>query len=76
MPLLERLRQARPDEAFTLSMRQNWDGLRTDEAEMRAALEGFVKAGVQHLMASPRQSDLDGWLRSVDALHAVLEDYR
>jgi probable F420-dependent oxidoreductase len=70
LPLLKRLRHERPDEAFTLSMRTGWDGLNTETADIDRQLDAFVGAGLQHLMASPVQPDLDGWLRSVEALWA------
>jgi probable F420-dependent oxidoreductase len=68
VPLVQRLRRERPDEAFTLSMRTGWDGLTTGADEIDRLLDAFASAGVQHLMASPAQPDLDGWLRSVEAL--------
>jgi hypothetical protein len=68
MPLLKRLRAERPEESFTLSMRTNWDGIVTDSADIDRQLEAFAGAGLQHVMAAPAQADLDGWLRSVDAL--------
>ena len=70
MPLLQRLRAERPEESFTLSMRTGWDGLATDAADIDRQLAAFADAGLQHLMTSPVQPDLDGWLRSVEALWA------
>jgi probable F420-dependent oxidoreductase len=67
-PLLARLRRERPDPDFTLSMRVAWDGLSGDLDEFRRELDAFEAAGLQHLLASPVQGDLDAWLRSVDAL--------
>jgi probable F420-dependent oxidoreductase len=74
-PLVRRLRAERPDEAFTISMRTSWDGLTDDGAEITAQVERFAAMGVQHLMAGPRQRDVDGWLRSVDALWRLFEPY-
>jgi probable F420-dependent oxidoreductase len=68
LPLLQRLRAERPDESFILSMRTAWDGLGTDAAEIDAQLDAFAGAGLQHVMTSPVQPDLDGWLLSVEAL--------
>jgi probable F420-dependent oxidoreductase len=67
-PTLTKLRQERPDLEFTLSMRVAWDGLTGDLDEFRHELDMFEAAGLQHLLASPAQGDLDAWLRSVDAL--------
>ena len=67
-PIIARLREARPEPEFTISMRVVWDGLTDDAAEIAKQVEAFDAIGVQHLMATPRQADLDGWLRSVEAL--------
>ena len=72
-PLLARLRAERPEESFTLSMRTTWDGLQDDLDQVRRSVAAFADAGVQHLMASPRGSTIDEWLRSVDALADAFE---
>jgi probable F420-dependent oxidoreductase len=75
-PILARLRAERPEESFTLSMRVAWDGLATSADDMRRELDGFVGAGLQHLLVTPTQPDLDGWLQSVEALARLLLDTR
>jgi probable F420-dependent oxidoreductase len=70
-PTLRRLRDARPEETFTLSSRVGWDGLKGDLDAYRAEIEAFEGLGLQHLMASPAQGTLDDWLRSVEALAGV-----
>ncbi|MEY2438571.1 MAG: hypothetical protein QOF97_3407 [Acidimicrobiaceae bacterium] len=67
-PTLRRLREARPEDSFTLSSRVGWDGLSGDLDSYRHDLDAFEGLGLQHLMASPAQGDLDDWLRSVEAL--------
>lgn len=62
------LRQARPDETFVLSNRVDWDGLSTPGDDIRHGIETYAGAGLQHLVACPAQSNLDDWLRSVEAL--------
>jgi probable F420-dependent oxidoreductase len=74
-PILDRLIAERP-EGFVISMRQNWDALTEDEAAIRGGIEAFAGLGVDHLLASPRQNDVDGWLRSVDRLLEITADYR
>lgn len=74
-PLLQQLRSARPEESFTLSMRVTWDGIDGDEDEQARHVEAFAEAGLQHLMASPVQRDVDGWLRSLDGLWRRFEPY-
>ena len=75
-PVLRELREARPDESFTLSTRVGWDGLSDDHDELRRQLDAFAEAGLQHLLVSPRQNELDAWLRSVEALADLVAPYR
>lgn len=75
-PLLKSLRAERPEDDFTLSMRVVWDGLAGDADEQRRDLDAFAAAGLQHVMASPVQADVDGWLRSLDALAERFAAYR
>ena len=48
-------------------MRTRWDALLDDTDEIRRELDGFREAGIQHIVAEPRQRDLDEWLRCVEA---------
>jgi hypothetical protein len=57
-PIVQRLRTARPEAEFTVSMRMNWDGC--DLGELRERIAAYEAAGVQHLMVA---SDL---LRSAE----------
>lgn len=66
--IARRLRAERPEPEFTLSVRMEWDGLSSDHDAIRRDLDAFAEAGIQHVMAAPAQSDLDAWLRSVEAL--------
>jgi probable F420-dependent oxidoreductase len=75
-PILARLRAERPEESFTLSMRTSWDGLVTPEADIARDAEAFAAAGVQHVVATPVQGDVDAWLRSVEELWRILSPYR
>lgn len=75
-PILMRLRAERPDPAFTLSMRVAWDGLNDDPDELRRRLERFRRHGLQHLLASPGQPQLDGWLESMDRLAKLFTEFR
>ncbi|HYZ99362.1 MAG TPA: TIGR03619 family F420-dependent LLM class oxidoreductase [Acidimicrobiales bacterium] len=75
-PILRRLRERRPDDSFVLSMRTAWEGLSTPADDIRRQADVFAAEGVQHVVATPGQPDLDGWLRSVEALREVLKPYR
>ncbi|MDQ3146547.1 MAG: LLM class F420-dependent oxidoreductase [Actinomycetota bacterium] len=76
VPLVQRLREARPEPEFTLSMRLARDGLRADHDELRREVEAFAEAGLQHLLLTPLQSALDPWLASVETLAGLLAPYR
>jgi alkanesulfonate monooxygenase SsuD/methylene tetrahydromethanopterin reductase-like flavin-dependent oxidoreductase (luciferase family) len=75
-PILKRLRTERPEESFTLSMRTSWDGVSTPQADIEREASAYAEAGVQHVVATPAQPDLDNWLRSVETLWNVLSGYR
>lgn len=72
-PIAKRLRAARPEEAFTLSMRPSWDVLRDGEDLVARELDAFREAGFQHIVADPVQRDLDAWLRCSEAFARVFE---
>jgi len=58
-PIVRRLREARPEPGFTISMRTHWNG--RDEGELRARLAGFAEIGVQHVMVAPENREVDDW---------------
>jgi probable F420-dependent oxidoreductase len=70
--LVERIRGDRPDESFTISLRVPCDP-RSDEAEVRAAVEQYAGAGVQHLLFTPDRGDLDTWLAGMAQLARQLD---
>lgn len=74
-PVAKALRASRPEPEFTLSMRLEWDGLDNEAPMLRDQLEEYAAAGVQHIMAAPAQRTTDNWLRSVDRLWRVFEDF-
>ena len=72
VPIVERLRRDRPEEAFTISARTGWDPQGMDPDLIREENEQFEAAGVQHMVAAPWQKDLDSWLRSMDLLAGIV----
>jgi probable F420-dependent oxidoreductase len=70
--IVARLRRDRPEESFTLSMRTRWDALEDDHDEILREFVGYREAGIQHLVAEPRQRDLDAWLRCGEAFAKLL----
>src|SRR5271165_6652296 len=61
--MVQRLRAARPDPAFTISLRVRWDGGQQDR--MRADLAAYAAAGVQHVLLELMERELDDWLGAV-----------
>jgi probable F420-dependent oxidoreductase len=71
-PIIDRFRHDRPDGDFTISLRLGWDGLREAGDDIRANVATYADLGVDHLLVTPVQNDLDGWLRSAEALWDAL----
>jgi probable F420-dependent oxidoreductase len=63
--LVRRLRAARPDPEFTISLRVRLDPRQPDR--MRADLAAYAAAGVQHVLLEPMERELDDWLRAVES---------
>ena len=68
-----RLRRDRPETSFTLSMRTRWDALEDSADDILRELDAFREAGIQHVVAEPRQRDLDAWLRCYEATAKLFE---
>ncbi len=71
--IVERLRRDRPEESFTLSMRTRWDALEDETDEIVRELVAYREIGIQHIVAEPRQRDLDSWLRCGEAFAKAFE---
>jgi alkanesulfonate monooxygenase SsuD/methylene tetrahydromethanopterin reductase-like flavin-dependent oxidoreductase (luciferase family) len=65
-PVIKRFRAARPDKAFTISLRISFDG--KDPAELGARLAAYGDAGVDHILVSPEDRELDDWMRTVEKI--------
>ena len=72
--LVKRLRAARPEPSFVISLRLSWDG--QDADELRTRLIGYAEAGVQHIVLEPFERELDGWLAAVDRIAQAAEGLR
>ena len=62
--MVARFRAARPEEAFTISLRITCNANNVDET--RAALADYKAAGVQHVMAAPEDRDIDTYLKTAE----------
>jgi probable F420-dependent oxidoreductase len=69
-PIVERLRVARPDPGFAISLRTAWDG--KDEGALAARLAGYQAARVDHVLVEPYDRKLDDWLASVERIAGVM----
>jgi probable F420-dependent oxidoreductase len=65
-PLVARLRAARPEPEFAISLRAAWDG--KDEEALRGRLQGFAAVGVDHVMVEPFDREIGDWLNSVERI--------
>jgi probable F420-dependent oxidoreductase len=63
--LVQRLRAARPDPDFAISLRVRLDPAQPDR--MRSDLAAYAAAGVQHVLLEPMERELDDWLRVVES---------
>ncbi len=71
VPIVAKIREARPEKSFTISLRLAWDGLDDDADDMRRQIVGFQEAGVQHLVFQPRQRHAEDWHKAVEALWEI-----
>jgi probable F420-dependent oxidoreductase len=70
-PVVKRLRAARPEPQFTISLRTAWDG--KDDGEAAARLAAYRAAGVDHVLVEPFERELDDWLRAVERVASAVE---
>jgi probable F420-dependent oxidoreductase len=69
-PIVKRLREGRPGDDFTVSMRVHWNG--RDRGVLRAAVDGFAAIGVQHVMIGPEDRNVDDWEAVIDGVGALV----
>lgn len=70
-PVVQRLRAARPEPEFAISVRSGWDG--KDAEALAARLAGYAAAGVGHVLVEPAERALDGWLAAVERVARATE---
>jgi probable F420-dependent oxidoreductase len=73
-PIVARLRAARPDPGFAISVRYGWDG--KDDGALAARLAGYRAAGVGHVLAEPAERALDDWLAAIERIARAAEAVR
>jgi probable F420-dependent oxidoreductase len=65
-PIIERLRKARPEPDFTISMRVRWTG--EDPAELKGRLVEYAAMGVQHVVIDPEDRETNNWDRILEGV--------
>ncbi|HZU87803.1 MAG TPA: TIGR03619 family F420-dependent LLM class oxidoreductase [Stellaceae bacterium] len=68
-PIVRRLRGARPDPGFVVSLRSGWDG--RDDGALAARLAGYAEAGADHVLVEPQERTLDAWLKTVERIARI-----
>ena len=65
-PIIGRLRGARPEAAFAISLRTAWDG--KDAGELAGRLAAYRDAGAGHVLVEPGDREIEAWLASVEKI--------
>ena len=73
-PIVERLRAARPEPEFAISVRYGWDG--KDDGALAARLAGYRASGVGHVLVEPAERALDDWLAAVERVARAAKSVR
>ena len=69
---VQKLRAGRPEPEYEISMRTRWDPLEDDNDLILAELDHYRDIGVTHLVPEPRQRTADGYMKSIEAMAALL----
>jgi probable F420-dependent oxidoreductase len=64
--LIARLRAARPEPEFAISLRTGWNG--RDTGELTNRLAGYASVGVGHVLVEPADRELSDWLQTVERI--------
>ena len=70
VPIVERLRKARPDPEFAISMRIRWDGV--DASELRSRLKAYEALGVGHVLIEPNDREADDQDRILEGVGRIM----
>jgi probable F420-dependent oxidoreductase len=73
-PIVARLRAARPDPGFAISVRYGWDG--KDDGALAVRLAAYRAAGIGHVLVEPAERALDDWLAAVERIARAAETVR
>jgi probable F420-dependent oxidoreductase len=70
--IVARLRERRPEQEFTISMRVDWDARNNSPAEIAEQREAYEAAGVQHIVVAPTRGSVDAWLDGMETIAGAL----
>jgi probable F420-dependent oxidoreductase len=71
-PIVQQLRQQRPDDEFVISMRVAWDVTSKDASEMADEAAALREVGVGSLHVSPDRGDIDTWMQGQEKVATAL----
>lgn len=71
--IVSRLRLARPDPDFVISMRTSWDPMADNHDQILSEFDALREAGVTHFVPEPRQRTLADYLRSIESLSELMK---
>jgi probable F420-dependent oxidoreductase len=69
---INQLRQARPEQTFTISLRTGWDPQGMEHDRIRRECEAYEATGIEHVVSAPWRTTVDDWLRSMEQLAALV----
>ncbi len=69
---IDRVRAARPEPGFVVSLRTGWDPRGMEPDQIRAEHEAYAEAGVDYVVAAPWRSTLDEWLGAMEDLATLV----
>lgn len=73
-PIVQRIRQQRPEADFAVTYRTGWDPQGMDPAVIVAEATAYAEAGVEQVIAAPWRTDPDDWMHSMDLLMELVGD--
>ena len=69
---IERMRAARPEPEFVVSMRTGWDALVDEHEKVLDEFGRYCEVGVTHFVPEPRQRERTAYLESIEAMASLM----
>jgi probable F420-dependent oxidoreductase len=74
--VVDRLREHRPGDDFTISYRTGWDPQGMDPSQIADECAAYAEAGVEHVVSAPWRTTGDDWIRSMEILVEIVRPGR